>query len=84
MHSSVAGGLGILAVDDLPHLWAGMASSEKAPKLVALAAEISRRWGWEYTRMSIIGELLAKCFAIGIAAAGAFVIATYALNSNWL
>ena len=23
-------------------------------------------------------------FAIGIAAAGAFVIATYALNSNWL
>jgi len=34
--------------------------------------------------MSVIGELLAKCFAIGIAAAGAFAIATYALNSNWL
>ena len=30
-----------------------------------------------------IGEILAKCFAIGIAGAGAFVIATYALNNNW-
>ena len=35
-------------------------------------------------RMSIIGEILARCFAIGIAGAGAFVIATYALNNNWL
>jgi hypothetical protein len=38
MDSSATGGLGILAVDDLPHLWAAMAASEKAPKLVALAA----------------------------------------------
>ena len=30
--------------------------------------------------MTIIGEILARCFAIGIAGAGAFVIATYALN----
>jgi len=34
--------------------------------------------------MSVIGEILAKCFAIGIVAAGAFVITTYALNNNWL
>src|SRR6516164_6625051 len=34
--------------------------------------------------MSIIGEILAKCFAIGIVGAGAFVIATYALNNNSL
>ena len=34
--------------------------------------------------MSMIGEILAKCFAIGIVGAGAFVIATYALNNNSL
>jgi len=38
----------------------------------------------ECMRMSVIGEILAKCFAIGIAAAGAFMIANYALNYNWL
>jgi hypothetical protein len=34
--------------------------------------------------MSIIGEILAKFFAIGVVGAGAFVIATYALNNSWL
>ncbi len=34
--------------------------------------------------MSIIGQILAKCFAIGIAGAGAFLVATYALGNNWL
>jgi hypothetical protein len=33
--------------------------------------------------MDIIGEILAKYIAIGVAAAAAFVIANYALNFNW-
>jgi hypothetical protein len=41
--------------------------------------------GWvELTRMDIIWEILAKYLAIGIAAAAAFVIASHALNYNWL
>jgi hypothetical protein len=40
--------------------------------------------GLECAVMSVIGEILAKCFAIGIVGAGAFVITTYALNNNWL
>jgi hypothetical protein len=40
--------------------------------------------GVEYTRMSVIGEILTKCLAIGIAGAGAFLVATYAINNNWL
>jgi len=40
--------------------------------------------GWSVRVMSVIGEILAKCFAIGIVGAGAFVITTYALNNNWL
>ena len=35
-------------------------------------------------RMSVIGEILTKFFAIGIAGAGAFVATTYILNNNWL
>ena len=38
----------------------------------------------ERTRMDIIGEILAKYIAIAIAGAAAFVIASYALNYNWL
>jgi hypothetical protein len=34
--------------------------------------------------MNVIGELLVKCLAIGIAGAGAFAIATFAINNNWL
>jgi hypothetical protein len=34
--------------------------------------------------MSVIGKILARFFAIGIAGAGAFVVATYAVNNNWL
>jgi len=34
--------------------------------------------------MSVIAEILAKCFAIGIAGAGAFLVATCAINNNWL
>jgi hypothetical protein len=34
--------------------------------------------------MSAIGKILAKGFAIGIAGVGAFVVATYAINNNWL
>jgi hypothetical protein len=34
--------------------------------------------------MDIVGEILAKYIAIGIAAAAAFVIVSYALNYNWL
>jgi hypothetical protein len=34
--------------------------------------------------MSVIGEILAKCFAICIAGAGAFLVTTYAINNNWL
>ena len=40
--------------------------------------------GVELTRMDIIWEILAKYLAIGVAAAAAFVIASYALNYNWL
>ena len=42
------------------------------------------REGVECTRMSVIGEILTKCLAIGIAGAGAFLVATYAINNNWL
>jgi hypothetical protein len=58
----------------------------KAPKLVALAVSSFPRCvdGVERTRMDIIGEILAKYIAIGIAAAAAFMIANYALNYNWL
>ena len=55
----------------------------KPPNLSHWQREISHRWVGVH-RMSIIGEILAKCFAIGIACAGAFVIATFALNNNWL
>jgi hypothetical protein len=34
--------------------------------------------------MSVIGEILTKCLAIGIAGAGAFLVVTYAINNNWL
>jgi hypothetical protein len=34
--------------------------------------------------MSVIGQILAKCFAIGITGGGAFLVATYALSNNWL
>jgi hypothetical protein len=34
--------------------------------------------------MSVIGEILTKCSAIGIAGAGAFLVATHAINNNWL
>jgi hypothetical protein len=34
--------------------------------------------------MNVLGGILARFFAVGIAAAGAFVIANYALNNNWL
>jgi hypothetical protein len=34
--------------------------------------------------MSVIGEILTKCIAIGIVGAGAFVAATYALSNSWL
>ena len=34
--------------------------------------------------MSVIGQILAMCFTIGIAGAGAFLVATYALSNNWL
>jgi hypothetical protein len=64
-----------------------MASSEKAPKLDALAVlkfPVMGCWWVERTRMDIIGEILAKYIAIGIAAAAAFMIANYALNFNWL
>jgi hypothetical protein len=63
-----------------------MASSENAPKVVALACQVSRdgSMGWRLTRMDIIWEILAKYLAIGIAAAAAFVIASHALNYNWL
>ena len=64
-----------------------MASSEKAPKPDALAVSGILRWGVdrvESTRMDVIGEILAKYIAIGIAAAAALVIANYALNYNWL
>jgi hypothetical protein len=52
----------------------------------AFAYHASRipREGVECTRMSVIGELLTKCLAIGIAGAGAFLVATYAINNNWL
>jgi hypothetical protein len=33
--------------------------------------------------MSVIEEILVKCFAIGISGARAFAVATYA-NNNWL
>jgi hypothetical protein len=61
-------------------------SSEKAPNLVALAMSSFPRWvdGVELRRMDIIWEILAKYLAIGIAAAAAFVIDSYALNYNWL
>jgi hypothetical protein len=61
-----------------------MAWSEKAPKVVALAMSSFPRWvdGVELTRMDIIWE--TKYLAIGIAAAAAFVIASHALNYNWL
>jgi hypothetical protein len=35
-------------------------------------------------RMNVIGEILTKFFAIGIAGAGAFVATTYVLSNNWL
>jgi hypothetical protein len=34
--------------------------------------------------MSVIGEILAMCFAIGIAGVGAFAVAIYAMSNNWL
>ena len=34
--------------------------------------------------MNVIGEILTKFFAIGIAGAGAFVATTYVLSNNWL
>jgi len=60
-----------------------MASSENPPQFVTLQQWISKV-RWSVRVMSVIGEILAKCFAIGIVAAGAFVITTYALNNNWL
>jgi hypothetical protein len=68
---------------DLQHRKAAMASSENPPQFVTLQQWISEV-RWSVRVMSVIGELLAKCFAIGIVAAGAFVITTYALNNNWL
>jgi hypothetical protein len=34
--------------------------------------------------MNVIGEILTKLFAIGIAGAGAFVATAYILANNWL
>jgi hypothetical protein len=34
--------------------------------------------------MSVIGEILAKCFAVGITGVGGFAVATYAFSNNWL
>jgi hypothetical protein len=68
---------------DLQHRKAAMASSENPPQFVTLQQWISKV-RWSVRVMSVIGEILTKCFAIGIVAAGAFVITTYALNNNWL
>jgi hypothetical protein len=68
---------------DLQHRKAAMASSENPPQFVTLQHWISKV-RWSVRVMSVIGEILAKCFAIGIVAAGAFVITTYALSNNWL
>jgi hypothetical protein len=80
---SLTGLAGVLAVDDLQHRRAAMAVVRESPKLVALAVSGYRGMG-ECKLMSVIGNLLVKCFAIVIAAAGAFVIAAYALDNNWL
>jgi hypothetical protein len=60
-----------------------MASSETPPQFVILQ-RLDFEGGLECAVMSVIGEILAKCFAIGIVGAGASVITTYALNNNWL
>jgi hypothetical protein len=60
-----------------------MALSETPPQFVILQ-RLDFEGGLECAVMSVIGEILAKCFAIGIVGAGAFVITTYALNNNWL
>jgi hypothetical protein len=60
-----------------------MASSENPPQFVILQ-RLDFEGGLECAVMSVIGEILTKCFAIGIVGAGAFVITTYALNNNWL
>jgi hypothetical protein len=62
-----------------------MVSSEKSPETCRIGSvKFPAMCRWGRTRMDIIGEILAKYIAIGIAAAAAFVIANYALNYNWL
>jgi hypothetical protein len=38
----------------------------------------------ECERVRILGEILAKFFAIGIVGAGTFVMVSVALSNNWL
>jgi hypothetical protein len=78
------GGLvGVLIVDDLQHRNAAIALSDKTPKPDAMAVSSLRRSSIdrvECARMDVIGEILAKCLTIGVAATAAFVITNYALN----
>jgi hypothetical protein len=63
-----------------------MSWSEKTPKLDSLHRQFScdRVVLSGVHVMNVVGEILTKLFAIGIAGAGAFVAATYILSNNWL
>jgi hypothetical protein len=63
-----------------------MSSSGKTPKLDSLRGHLCVvdfvLSGVQ--RMNVVGEILTKFFAIGIAGAGAFVATAYVLSNNWL
>ena len=63
-----------------------MSSSEKAPELDSLHRQFlcDRIVLSGVHVMNVVGEILTKLFAIGIAGAGAFVATTYILSNNWL
>jgi hypothetical protein len=74
-----------------PHTFSDLIATQKAchryvrenPSICRIAG-LNFNSGVECTHMSVIGEILAKCFAIGIAGVGAFAVATYAISNSWL
>jgi hypothetical protein len=72
---------GVLSVDDLQHRGRHGVVRERS-KLCRIVRARSFLEMVEGGAMSVFGGMLARFFAVGIAAAGAFVIANYALD--WL
>jgi hypothetical protein len=74
-----------------PHTFSNLIVTPKArhryvrenPSICRIAG-LNFHGGMGCTHMSVIGEILAMCFAIGIAGVGAFAVTTYAMSNDWL